>query len=253
MAESKYCMGLVSVSFRTHTPQEIIKAAVGASLSCIEWGSDVHAPCDDIENLKQIAKLQKDYGISCSSYGTYFRLGETPTQELAKYIEAAKILGTDVIRVWCGTKNGADMTCKEKEDLLADCREAAHMAEEHGVTLCLECHIQTFTEHLSDAIWLMEQINSECFGMYWQPHQTKSVHDNLCYAQAIAPYTRHIHVFQWKGEERFSLNDGIDEWRGYLDKFTSPRTLLLEFMPDNRIESLPTEADALRIIIGESK
>ena len=39
--------GLVSVSFRDKTPPEIIKAAAGAGLSCIEWGSDVHAPFSD--------------------------------------------------------------------------------------------------------------------------------------------------------------------------------------------------------------
>ena len=37
----------------------------------------------------------------------------------------------------------------------------------------------------------------------------------------------------------------------YLTAFTTPRTLLLEFMPDDRLESLPTEAEALRAIIGE--
>ena len=50
--------------------------------------------------------------------------------------------------------------------------------------------------------------------------------------------------------QRFSLNDGIDEWRGYLGKFGTPRTLLLEFMPDDALSSLSKEADALRMIIG---
>ena len=102
MKENKYHLGLVSVSFRKHSPKEILEAVRASGLSCIEWGSDVHAPCDDIQRLNEIAELQSRYGICCSSYGTYFRLGETPMEELGSYMQAAKILGTDILRVWCG-------------------------------------------------------------------------------------------------------------------------------------------------------
>ena len=71
-----YQLGLVSISFRGHTPEELITAVKEAGLSCIEWGSDVHAPCTDEERLQQIAAAQKAAGISCCSYGTYFGLGQ---------------------------------------------------------------------------------------------------------------------------------------------------------------------------------
>jgi hypothetical protein len=87
--------------------------------------------------------------------------------------------------------------------------------------------------------------------MYWQPFQWQNIKDNLEYAEAIAPFTRHIHVFQWKDNERFSLNDGVQEWQKYLHQFSTPRTLLLEFMPNGTTEELATEANALRFIIGE--
>ena len=99
-----YNTGLVSISFRGHTPEEILKAMAQAGLDCIEWGSDIHAPCGDVENLEKIAKLQENYGISCCSYGTYFRLGVTPVAELPAYIQAAKTLGTNILRLWCGSK-----------------------------------------------------------------------------------------------------------------------------------------------------
>ena len=114
--EKRYDLGLVSVSFRKNSPEEILNAASAAGLSFIEWGSDVHAPCHDTERLKEIAALQKEYGIVCSSYGTYFRLGETRIEELETYIQAAKILGTDLLRLWCGVKSGKDMTKEEREE-----------------------------------------------------------------------------------------------------------------------------------------
>ena len=39
-----YHAGLVSISFRENSPEEIVKACVAAGLRYIEWGSDVHAP-----------------------------------------------------------------------------------------------------------------------------------------------------------------------------------------------------------------
>ena len=113
MKKDNYKLGLVSVSFRQHSPKEILEAAKAADLSCIEWGSDVHAPCRDIDRLREIAELQREYGIKCSSYGTHFRLGETPIDELESYITAAKILGTDILRLWCGRKCGKDMSTEE--------------------------------------------------------------------------------------------------------------------------------------------
>ncbi len=252
MEKNQYNLGLVSVSFRQHSPKEISEAAKAAGLSCIEWGSDVHAPYNDTEKLNEISRLQKEYGIFCSSYGTYFRIGVNPTEELQCYIDAAKILGTNILRVWCYNKTKADMTQAEHDFLINECEKVKDIAEQNNVTVCLECHRDTYTENRADTVFLMEQINSEHFCMYWQPFQWQTKEENLAYAETVARYTKHIHVFQWKENLRFSLNDGIEEWRNYLSKFSVPRTLLLEFMPDDCIDSLEAEVKALKTIIGES-
>ena len=251
MKENKYNLGLVSVSFRPHTSEEILEAVKDTCLSFIEWGSDVHAPCHDTARLYEIAQLQRKYGISCSSYGTYFRLGETPIGELESYIAAAKILGTDILRVWCGNKRGDEYSDAERQGFIEECKAAAKIAAENGVKLCMECHRGSYTQRLADALALMREVDSPAFRMYWQPFQWQTEEENLVYAEAIAEYTEHIHVFQWKCDKRFSLHDGIEEWRGYLGKFDTPRTLLLEFMPDDKITTLESEVKALRTIIGE--
>ena len=53
--------GLVSVSFRGLTVAEVAAAAAAAGLKNIEWGSDVHAPCDDLQRLDEIAALRVDW------------------------------------------------------------------------------------------------------------------------------------------------------------------------------------------------
>ena len=60
--------GLVSVSFRGHTPEKILSAAAECQLKWIEWGSDVHAPCKGDLQLMEIAEYQNKNGIKCSSY-----------------------------------------------------------------------------------------------------------------------------------------------------------------------------------------
>ena len=251
MKKDQYNLGLVSVSFRQHTPKEILEAARAAGLSYIEWGSDVHAPCHDMTILCEIAEMQRQYGIECSSYGTYFRLGETPIEEIVQYIAAAKILGTSILRLWCGTKRGADMTDGEREELLDVCRRAACLAENSGVTLCLECHRKTFTEDPEDAVRLMKAVASKHFRMYWQPFQWHSAEQNVSNARTVAPYAEHIHVFNWKGEAKLPLAEAVTEWQRYLKEFSAPRTLLLEFMPNGTLEELMKETIALKKITGE--
>lgn len=243
-----YKLGLCSISFRDKSPEEILSAMKNAGLSYIEWGSDVHAPKGDVEKINKIIKLQKKYRIECSSYGTYFRLGETPIEELEEYIATAKSLGTDILRLWCGNKNSEDYTEIEKTALFAACKMAAEIAEKEDVTLCMECHNGTYTNSKESAIELMKNVNSKYFRMYWQPNQLRSEEENIQYAKLLSKYTENIHVFNWKGNEKYPLKEATDVWKSYLSCFEKNKNLLLEFMPDDKIETLRSEADALKEI-----
>jgi sugar phosphate isomerase/epimerase len=240
-----YDLGLVSVTFRDKTPREILVAMKEAGLKVIEWGSDVHCPP---EKAREIAELQRQCGIECCSYGTYFRLGVTPICELEEYIKAAKVLGTNVLRLWCGNKNSEDYTKIEKKALFAACRMAAEIAEKEDVTLCMECHNRTYTNNKESAIELMENVNSKHFRMYWQPNQLRSEEENIQYAKLLSNYTENIHVFNWIGKEKYPLKEAKGVWKSYLSCFEKNKNLLLEFMPDDKIETLRSEADALKEI-----
>ena len=146
-------IGVVSVSFRECTPEQIIKAVKEAGLSCIEWGSDVHAPQNNPEALQEIVRLQNEYGISCSSYGTYYRLGVNTLDELKAYIDAAKLLGADILRVWCGVKAPQNYSEEEKENFFAECRDAARIAEENGYEVA-----GLSREGYIDGIWNKESV-----------------------------------------------------------------------------------------------
>ena len=243
-----YTLGLCSVSFRKNNPGEILNAVRASGLSVIEWGSDVHAKKEDLQMLARIASAQAAMGIGCSSYGTYFRIGETSVTELEAYIGAANVLGASTLRVWCGNKNSQDYSAEEKKNLFAECRAVAEIAQKYGALICLECHGGTYTNEPKSALELMEAVASPAFKMYWQPNQYKSVEENIESARLLREHVVNVHVFNWSGKEKYPLADAAEIWKKYLAELGGYKTLLLEFMPDGSIDSLKREAEALRVI-----
>lgn len=243
--------GVVSVSFRALSVDEVIRYTKEAGLSAIEWGSDVHAPYNDKERLAYIAKAQAEAGLSCPSYGTYFKLGEHDTELLHEYADAARTLGTTVLRLWCGNKNYSDLTSEEREFMISECKKAAKIAEEEGVTLCMECHRNSFTNTLDGALDLMRSVNSPAFRMYWQPSTTAPVECNVEYAKNISPFVTTIHVFYYKDGKKAYLKDGAEDWRKYLAEFDGSQYLLLEFVPGGSPDTLAGEAAVLNALADE--
>ncbi len=242
--------GVASISFRKYSCFEIIMAAKKAEINAIEWGSDIHAPCDDVAKLNKIAALQKENNIVCSSYGTYFKIGVNNPQEIADYIAAAKILGTNVLRIWCGVKSSTLYTKSEKQMLFKDALRLADIAQEENIILCLEFHPDTFTDCSYSSFELMKAVNSPNLKMYWQPNQFKSLDENLLEAKAVSKYVQNIHVFNWdKNNNRYPLGGAVNVWRQYAACFKGEHCMLLEFMPDDKIESLKNESIALNKII----
>ncbi len=240
--------GLVSVSFRSSSAEEIVKAAKEANLNHIQWGSDIHAPCSDMQKLVRISDLCLKNGISCS-YGTYFRFGQDNPNDLYDYIRAAKVLNTGLLRLWCGTKGSVEYTQSELNRIYADCKLAAKIAENEGVVLGLECHNFTLTDTKESAITLMREVNSPAFKMFWQPNQFKTAQENIEYAKLLAPFVVCVHVFNWNKSEKYPLAEAEEIWADYLTSFGGDILALLEFMPDDSIDSLTTESDSLRRII----
>ena len=98
---------------------------------------------------------------------------------------------------------------------------------------------------------LMQAVDSPAFRMYWQPNQWRTEEENLAYITLLKPYIDQVHAFNWAGGEKYPLAQGQKQWQKYLELLPQNSALLLEFMPDDRIESLKTEAEALRKIAGE--
>lgn len=246
---------VASVSFRPYKAEEIIKAAKESGIDAIEWGSDIHAPVNDTEALKKIRDLSKVFGVGVSSYGSYYRLGKDDPKDIKAYINAAGILGTDCIRIWCAEKASAEIGNTELKKLISDGKAVSRIAKENNITLCLECHPFTLTDDYKASLNFIEAVDSPNLKMYWQPNQFKSEKYNLLSAKALAPVTENLHVFHWDSEyKKYPLCEGTYIWEKYLSFFKEKdHNLILEFMHDDRLKTLKSTAETLREFIKSSQ
>ena len=240
--------GLVSISFRRYSVDEILTACRAANLSLIEWGSDVHVPAGDAAAADLVAKKTADAGMKCITYGSYFRIAHTPLAEFDAYLDSACRLGAKNIRLWCGTIGSAQTTPELRERIVTEGRAAAEMAAKCGLNITLECHSGTLTDDCSSAMRYIREVDHPAMRLYWQPSQFHSEAYNIETANAYAPYTEGLHVFHWDASHRYPLADGTAIWEKYLPPFraqTRPIALLLEFMHDDRLETLAETAKTL--------
>ena len=65
--------GLVTVTFRRFTREEICQTARKAGLSRLEWGGDIHVPPEDPSAARDAVSLTRAYGLAADTYGSYYR------------------------------------------------------------------------------------------------------------------------------------------------------------------------------------
>ena len=91
--KSRYPVGMTSVTFREKTVSEIVDIACAAGLSHIEWGADRHVPPHDQDAAGEAVSLMERHGLSCFSYGSYYRVGDGDTAVFRQICETARMLG----------------------------------------------------------------------------------------------------------------------------------------------------------------
>ncbi len=239
--------GLVSISFRSLSTKEILEAAAAARLDTVEWGGDVHVPAGKVSHAVETRKMTEAYGIGGYSYGSYYKIGASPAEEFSGVLASAAALGTDIIRTWAYNKGSEEVHDWEYENAVADARRICDMAV--GKTICLECHNFTLTDDYRATLRFLHDVDRENLAMYWQPNQYRTFAYNLEACKALAPFCRSVHVFSWEGDDRFPLTYHEARWKRYIEilKKDAPEApFMLEFMHDDRVESLKEAAHELR-------
>lgn len=247
--------GLVSVTFRRLSPDDIIARAAAAGLCCIEWGSDVHVPAgnsnsnknSNLENARRVGEATRAAGLSVSSYGTYYRLGQG--QCFREYLDTAQALGAPLLRLWAGTRGSAATDPDTRRRWVEEARRIAGEAADRGLTVAFEYHPGTLTDSAASALRLMEEVDHPAARLYWQPDFSKPEEELLAGLDTVLPFVEMVHVFTWRPDgTRLPLSCGQDFWMRALGRFPNleKKKLLLEFLPGDDPALLPREAETLR-------
>ena len=242
--------GLVSVTFRQLTVQQVVDLSAQAGLTGIEWGGDVHAPHGDLACARSTRRATREAGLSVAAYGSYYRAGHEDTGPFEDVLATASELGAPCIRVWAG-RQGRD-TADEAywEQAVADTQRIAGLAQAAGIDIVFEFHCNTLTDTTASARRLLERVDHPAVYTYWQPPRGSLLDENLAAMDALAPWLYGLHVFAWHetAGERLPLSARADNWRQYLrraDALGRDMYALLEFVQDDDPANFLRDADAL--------
>lgn len=242
----RFIPGLVSISFRALSVGDIIGITTCAGLEAVEWGSDVHVPAGDIAAAEAAKKKTVAAGLSMPEYGSYYVLGSG--EDIEKTVTSARILGITNVRIWAGNMSASEMSPEVYAKVVDDAKSICGRYPD--IMFCLECHNRTVTQEYTDELKFFCDVGRKNLMTLWQPNQLRTHSWNMESVRALLPYIYGVHVFSWEGKNMLPLDAHTDRWAEYLsilrgsERETMP--LMLEFMHDNRPESLPETAQTLK-------
>lgn len=247
--------GLVSVTFRQLSVEEVVETAKNAGLKGIEWGGDVHVPAGDIVNAEKVRKITEDAGLSVFAYGSYFRPGECQDvrAEFKPVLDTAAALGAPVIRVWAGAKWSwyADEAYSDK--VISDTQIICDMAAEKNITIAYEYHGWSLTDNRYSARDAWDRVKRDNMRLYWQPDFCLSEDDNMIALKMLMPYVDYVHVFYWSPNgEKYAMSEGVGIWKKFVDLLKADdkdHCIMMEFVKDGTVEQLNEDVRALNTIL----
>lgn len=249
--------GLVSISFRELSAQEIISLVAEHGLQGIEWGGDVHVPHGNLDGARDVGRMTRDAGLEVASYGSYYRFADSdPSAEdegpsFEAVLETAIELGAPAIRVWGGSKGPHLMKGDEYSVFCERAHEIADMAAGRNVRIDFEFHENTITETPESTVELMLLLHHDNLRTLWQPPLQISAEKRLEGLKRVLPWVTNVHCNHFAQESWphvQPLADGEEEWNSYLEVLAQDRLerwVLIELVKDHDLNQFPKDAAAL--------
>lgn len=251
---NKKTTGLCSVTFRGKTPRQVISLAKESGLDCIEWGGDIHVPAGELENARNVGELTRAAGLKTISFGSYYKCREG--EDFKPIAETAAALGASVVRVWSGEKASADLVSSEYAALVKRIKLAAAEARKKELVIGFEYHGGTCTDSPESALKLLNDVGEDNVRCYFQPAYWLSGSDADRHAsdmralELLRGSIVGVHVYKWRGYDRFALADGAEEWRELIAA-SDPLFYDLEFVKDDSERQFKEDAAFFSALCGK--
>lgn len=247
--------GLVSVTFREKSVEQILSLCSSTGLQGIEWGENAHVFPDDESGCRDVAQKTKDAGLRVVAYGSYYKLGQG--MDFRPSLKSAKALGAPVIRVWAGVRPSSEVNDEDFEMLCKEASDIAEYAKQEGIKVAFEWHKNSLTDTNESAEKLLHMANNANLYCLWQPIVALSEKQRIQGIQMLmnehlnsnGRRLAHFHVFYWKNGVRRPLQEGIRYWHSYIMASPLPQEdiyFLLEFVKDNSEEQFYKDVDILK-------
>lgn len=242
----KILPGLVSATFKTKTPEEVIALAVKAGLKGIEWSENHHIPEKDYHYASKVGSLTAISGLKIVQYGSYYRLGQG--MDFKCRILNAQALGAKTIRIWGGNKPSNKVTEAEWASMVQEAKTIADLAKDAKLIVALEWHKNTVTDTNQSGLRFLQDVDRSNFRTLWQPNLAmpqKQREDGIC---VLGSKIVNLHIFHWDQSGRRPLSEGKEEWQGYFDALQPNYEgwALLEFVKDDSTEQFLKDAETLK-------
>lgn len=244
--------GMVSITFRNLSPQQILDLVQQAGQQGVEWGGDVHVPHGDVAQAERVGRMTREAGLAVAAYGSYYRAGEREKNpEPAAVLDSAEALGAPTIRIWAGKQASAAASAEYRARVLSDVEALCAGAAERGLRVAFEYHGQTLTDSIPAAVSLLEALPLENLDTLWQPPNGQSLAYCLTSLRSVMDRVSNVHVFHWgKGwGDRYALADGADRWIPYFQTIATlpgSRWALMEFVKGDDPAQYLEDAAVLR-------
>lgn len=253
--------GLVSISFRKLSAEQIIAMMSRSPLIGIEWGGDIHVPHGDIGIAERVGRMTRDAGLEVAAYGSYYKLGESESGGLSfgGVLDSALALKAPTVRVWAGSRSTRDAGPDDWDRVVEDAQRIADLGASARLRICIEYHRHTLTDHHEAAITLHTRIARDNVDLLWQPPYDHDHATQLAAIEAMLPRVSNLHVYAWrKGDKpdepvRLPLRDAVDQWRPFIDVLArSGRNhyAMLEYVKDDDPEQFRRDAETLCALLN---
>jgi len=249
--------GLISVTFRNKTTEEVVSLALKAGLKGIEWGGDIHVPVGNINRAAKVSGLTRDAGLKVSAYGSYYTVGKSHDEGIrfADVLDTAEALNAPLIRIWAGEKGSRESTPGYRRKVLEETREIADEAGRKGIGLAFEFHENTLNDTYEACCELLTDMDHPGINTLWQPVHGAGPVINGAGIDMIRQWITGVHIFHWwpKAEMRLPLRQGAGDWKVYIDRLSGIQGTIygnLEFVKDNSPEQFLNDAETLLELTG---